>query len=396
MAINSKRANEIDAYINENRESKNSPWPIEVNGRIVPYDTFELPIRMLQYNHDNGRFNLEIQEYESQIGRKLDPSDKEDVEKIKELLLQDKIEAVKLYDDLKSKGRQREPAAITHDGIVVNGNRRMATFELLHKDEPTGKWLNLWVVRLPKNISDSDLWKIEAGLQLSKERVAAYDPINNLLMIKEGKRAGLSNAEIAAAMYGWSEEQVENDLERLNIIDLFLQFIKAPGNYGFIKKFHLAEYFIDIQKRTLQTARRDGIPKREIQKRLEYNFVVLRASLQPFNKSKINFTHNDQRKVGDILSDYEATHALINGFDKEKDLRNIPSTIVMDNYSNAKDVLEYKKVRDEPKKLIDKAIAALNGIDRKGKHYKADDDVKKKLKVLDSLLKEMKTELGIK
>ena len=71
-----------------------------------------------------------------------------------------------------------------------------------------------------KDISEKDLWKIEAGLQLSKEKVADYGPINNLLMIKEGDLAGLSTSEIAAAMYGWSEKQVIADLERLNLIDL--------------------------------------------------------------------------------------------------------------------------------------------------------------------------------
>src|SRR5439155_24070207 len=119
-----------------------------------------------------------------QIKRKLDPTDKEDVKKIKELLLQDKIEAEKLYNDLKQLGEQREVAAITHDGIVVNGNRRMATIEELHAENPK-KWDELWVVRLPEDISEKDLWKIEAGLQLSKEKVADYGPVNNLLMIKE-------------------------------------------------------------------------------------------------------------------------------------------------------------------------------------------------------------------
>ena len=38
---------------------------------------------------------------------------------------------------------------------------------------------------------------------------------------------------------------------------------------------------------------------------------------------------------------------------------------------------------------------ALNGIDRKGKHFKSDVDVKAKLKALDTIVKEMKKELGI-
>src|SRR3569833_1027388 len=115
-----------------------------------------LPLSLLLYNHDNRRFYFEIQEYEDSIVRKLEPTDKQDAEKKKELLLSDKIEAEKLYVDLKQLGEQREVAAVTHDGIVVNGNRRMATIEKLHKESPTGKWNDLWVVRLPSDISEKD------------------------------------------------------------------------------------------------------------------------------------------------------------------------------------------------------------------------------------------------
>src|SRR5258706_3448423 len=118
MAIQSKRAKDIDAYIELHRNScVKSRQKIEINGKIEFLDSYNLPLYLLQYNHMNGRFNLEIQEYENSLGRKLNPADKEDVKKIKELLLQDKIEAKKLKEDLEQIGEQREVAAITHDSI---------------------------------------------------------------------------------------------------------------------------------------------------------------------------------------------------------------------------------------------------------------------------------------
>lgn len=200
MAIQSKRAGEISAFIEQHQACIKGKQKVEINGKIEFLDSYMLPLQLLQYNHENGRFNLEIQEYEAQINRKLDPTDKADINKLKELLLQDVIEAEKLFSDLEQVGEQREFAAITHDGIVVNGNRRMATIEKLHIKYPA-KWSELWVVRLPEGISEKDLWKIEAGLQLSKEKVADYGPVNNLLMIREGKKAGLNHSEIAASMY---------------------------------------------------------------------------------------------------------------------------------------------------------------------------------------------------
>ena len=92
MPINSKRANEITAYINEKeKEKENSIFrglqKVEIGGKIQPLHSYTIPIEMLLYNHNNRRFNIEIQEYEGEIKRQLDPTDKADKEIIKKLLL---------------------------------------------------------------------------------------------------------------------------------------------------------------------------------------------------------------------------------------------------------------------------------------------------------------------
>lgn len=394
MAIHSKKAKEIDVYIDSHKKSCiKGKQKVEINGKIEFLESYMLPLSLLQYNHDNRRFNLEIQEHEATLGRELNPTDREDVKKIKELLLQDTIEAKKLKDDLKQLGEQREVAAITHDGVVVNGNRRMASIEQLHDEEPTGKWNDLWVVRLPEDISEKDLWKIEAGLQLSKEKVADYGPVNNLLMIKEGKKAGLSLSEIAASMYGWTEKQVAADLERLNLIDIFLQFFGQPNNYGLIKRFRLHEHFIDLQKGLVEKLKAAGAPKKEITKKLETVFLFLRANIT--KPDSINITHYDVRNICKILQDQKATDALTDSFEKHKDIRQIPVEKLVDNLDRASDVRKNREDELKPGKLVERALTALSGIDRKGKHFKTDADVKTKLKTLDKLVQEMKKELGI-
>jgi hypothetical protein len=393
MAIQSKRANEIDAYIEAHKSCIKGKQKVEINGKIEPLDSYILPLSLLQYNHDNRRFNFEIQEHEDSIGRRLDPSDKQDVEKIKELLLADKIEAEKLYSDLKQLGEQREVAAITHDGIVVNGNRRMATIEKLHKENATGKWNELWVIRLPSDISERDLWKIEAGLQLSKEKVADYGPVNNLLMINEGRKAGLSELEIAASMYGWTEKQVKSDLERLTLIDIFLQFMGQPNNYGLIKRFSIHQHFEELQKNLVEKQRSLGTSKKELTKKLEYAFLYLRAHvLHP----DVSITYHDIRTLCKILQDEQATLALTDSFDSHKDIHKVPVVKLIDNFDRANDIKKNREDSKKPAKLIERAIAALNGVDRKGKHYKEDKEVKNKLQSLSNLVEEMKKELGIK
>lgn len=394
MAINSKQAKDIDAYISaKGKNCLRGKQKVEINGKIEVLDTYMIPITYLSYNHNNGRFNLEINEFETQIKRKLDPNISEDVIKIKELLLQDKIEAEKLYEDLKLIGEQREVAAITWDGVVVNGNRRMATFELLNQEEPTGKWTELWVVRLPQHISEKDLWRIEAGLQLSKEKVADYGPVNNLLMIKEGKIAGLTPKEIAASMYGWNEKQVITDLERLDLIDIFLQFFGQPNNYGLIKTFRLSEHFIDIQKGLVQRLKDAQVPKKEISNKLKVIFLYLYANIT--KPDLINITHYDIRNICKILQDTKASAALTDTFDNFKEIKKVPIEKLIDNLDKATDVKKNKEDEQKPGKLIERAITALNGINRKGKSFVEDEQVKNKMIELDKIVNDIKKQLGI-
>lgn len=392
MAINSKKANEIDAYINSH-ECKKGKQKVVINGKVELLESYAIPTSLLQYNHDNRRFNLEIQEEEIKLGRKLDPTSKDDVRRIKELLLLDQAEAKKLKDDLKRIGEQTEVGAVSFDGVVINGNRRMATLEELYSEDPNKKWESLWAVRLPKDISEKDLWRIEAGLQLSKEKVADYGPVNNLLMISEGKKAGLSHSEIAASMYGWTDKQVAADLERLDLIDIFLQFFGQPKNYGLIKRFRLHEHFIDIQKGLVQKLKDAGAPKKELTKKLETVFVFLKANID--KPDTISITHYDVRNICKILQDEKSTYALTDSFQQHKDIRKVPVEKLVDNLDKAIDVKKNRDDKEKPGKLIDRAISALNNIDRKGRHFK-EEEVKRKLRELDNIIKEMKAQLEIK
>jgi len=140
MIINSENATKIDAYLKDNDEAELGKWPIELSGekKIVPF--YKFPLKLLYYNINNGRFAAEKRKREKDIGRELNSLDKEDTKQIKDLLLRifpDKTKALK--EDIRKKG-QMEPGVITFDGFVINGNRRMAIFEDLHKDEATGKW----------------------------------------------------------------------------------------------------------------------------------------------------------------------------------------------------------------------------------------------------------------
>ncbi len=369
--MQSERAKLIDAYIKEHTDAKVNNWPLEIGGKKVIYPFYKIPIKeYLNFNINNGRFSMEKQQLEIDFNRNLDATNEEDEGIIKNLLLNiDKDKTQLLKEDIKSKG-QIEPGVITHDGFVINGNRRMAVIMELHDEEPTGKWDSLEVIRLPSSISEKDLWRIEAGLQLSMGKVLDYHPVNELLKIKQGYKAGLKTKEIAAALYGRTEDWVKESLERLQLIDQFIIFFGRHGNYGLIKTYGLSEYFIDIQKSIIAASKKNNIKKREIQKRIIYAFTLIRAKiLNKKNKSK-TITHWDIRRLGKVFLDLYAKETFLENLSKKKNPKDVSPEVVIDDFQNSVEVLKNQADKDEPVKLINRALKALEIIDEESEHFK--------------------------
>jgi hypothetical protein len=177
------------------------------------------------------------------------------------------------------------------------------------------------------------------------------------------------------------------------LIDIFLQFWTAE-QLRLIHKRGLHEHFIDLQKGLIKKSKDLGLSKKALAQKLETVFVFLKATID--NPDKIKITHWDVRDICKIIQDDKANYALIETFEKYKNIRKVPIETLVDNLDKATDIKKNKEDKAKPGKLIERAITALNGIDRKNKHYKTDVDVKTKIKTLDALVKEMKNELGIK
>jgi hypothetical protein len=218
-----------------------------VKGQANLEPIYKFDISSLAFNMANGRIKAEIIEKEAELGRHLNEFEPEDQNIIKDILLSIRTdENSKIKDDLMKNG-QLQPGIITCDGIVINGNRRKALLEDLYQDTKDEKYKYLEVQVLPSDIRRSELWLIEAGIQLSTPQQLDYSPINHLLKLRDGIKAGLKIEEMAARIYGVSKEKIENDLKRLDLMDEYLSdFIGKSGKYYIVK--NLNEHFIDLHK----------------------------------------------------------------------------------------------------------------------------------------------------
>jgi hypothetical protein len=105
-----------------------------------------------------------------------------------------------LKEDVRSRGQQ-EPAIITADGILINGNRRAAALRSLLDEN----YLNARYVRclvLPENATAAEIVDLEAELQIARTFKQDYSWVNEALLIQElYDREGKNFENVAKRMH---------------------------------------------------------------------------------------------------------------------------------------------------------------------------------------------------
>src|SRR5450432_168767 len=109
---------------------------------------FLVPIHLLRFRKDNGRIASDVASYE-RIHGYLDETIKDTQEIIREFLKEkDNENNIKLRKSIEHSG-QNEPAIITSDGFLINGNRRKMILEALYGETKDTKYSTMKVVILP-------------------------------------------------------------------------------------------------------------------------------------------------------------------------------------------------------------------------------------------------------
>ncbi|MEU3716643.1 MULTISPECIES: ParB N-terminal domain-containing protein [Streptomyces] len=89
-----------------------------------------------------------------------------------------------LKSDLKNRGQQ-EPAIVTADGILINGNRRSAAMRSLYLADDVRGARYVKCLVLPKDATSEELVDLETELQVAKDFRQDYTWINEALLIEE-------------------------------------------------------------------------------------------------------------------------------------------------------------------------------------------------------------------
>jgi len=376
----------IDKYIQNNPHIKLAKThSVILRGVSTDLQVYNIPLKKLVYNIKNGRFAAEYQELKNKKGRELESENTEDRKELQKLLISlDPKQSMILEKDVRQHG-QREPGVCTHGGQVINGNRRMSVIENIFESDSNFK--NLMVARLPPDISPIDLWKIEAGIQLSRKVQLDYGPINTLLKFKQGIDAGLTALQITKTLYGdYTEKEVKEKLGVLSLVVLYLDFIGE--RYNFKKAERITEHFIDLRN-IIELEKKINPNPTTITKIKRIGFQLIHDGIDQRGLRKLKDILKNEKTRVDLLKESEkycqpenAGVKLTKKLNAEEQDEFTPTRTI---FNNALDSVKAISEVGEPIKLINRAIKNLEIIDPKHSSLK-NSDSQERLDLLYSIL----------
>ncbi len=256
-----------------------------LKGQAVDLPVYRIPVKYLYFNIENGRYaDRMIRLKADNPGIVIDPRSNEWKKKIRDTLMargklsdqRDRTASARLLDDMRERRAQLVPGIVAEDGGVLDGNRRLAVIIELN-------WEYFDGVIIPENTSREDKWRIEAGIQLGRPLIHSYSPVNELLKIREGlmlfrelKAKGQDPAPkrapeelVAETLYGLELSDVQESIERIDLIDQYLVFINQPLRYDVLGE--RAERFKEAVK-IVRAAKNQGWPPELFAKLKAYLF----------------------------------------------------------------------------------------------------------------------------
>ena len=239
----SKRKKIIKENLTKKLSHKES---FKIKNKWVACPIVLMDINVPIYHLNNGRTRDAQRSYVKKNGHK-DNYFEKGLENTQQQRIQHKIlfelsqdSTANIHRELKSsiKFREDAPLLIDSNGMLINGNRRMAAIRELYKSDVKkyDDFKRIPCAVIEQHLDDKTIKEIENFLQVIKENKQDYNWISLCMEIQdEKKRLGLENKQIGVNM-GKSENEIERYFNLITLIDNCLeQDHKTPGDYSVIK-----------------------------------------------------------------------------------------------------------------------------------------------------------------
>jgi hypothetical protein len=226
--------------ISEKRTTGSAPKKTVINFRDWrsigrESEIYTVPIDLLRYRKENGRIQDEVLSYESASFKILDEKETETQDILRLFLEKDDPEKTKILIKSIKKDGQHEPAIITCDGFLINGNRRKMALEKLAEEDPS-QFSTMKVVILPSDQDEGgaptlkEIELLENRYQLQRDGRSDYSGLNRALSIRRKEKTGIT-----------LEDQLLDDSQ-------FAGFSKNSKEFRKAVSEHQKEYSLPLEK----------------------------------------------------------------------------------------------------------------------------------------------------
>lgn len=222
-------------------------YPIrDWRGERLVLDVIRIDSEYLMYRIENSRTKRQQIKYlqdHAELDKNFfnDPEEPK-VQKAQEAILE-KLLGDDFIEDLSDRG-QEEPAIITYEGYIVNGNRRTSALRKIGEE-------HIQCVVLPKDATKKEIFALEQELQISREFKEPYHWVNELLNIYNGiTDPDLHfNEEVMASRLRIKQKVLQAKLRTFDLVDYFLDWRGFRGNYGYEKLDQAEEAFRVLERK---------------------------------------------------------------------------------------------------------------------------------------------------
>jgi hypothetical protein len=287
---------------------------------------------------------------------------------------------------------------VTSDGVIVDGNRRVTLLIDISNDTKLPQSVRdrskfFLAAILPEEANDKDILRLETQFQMGADGKVDYNPIEKYLHAVDMLNKGFTLDEIKSYMGFKKVQEVKQAIDMVNLMDLYLEAYDYEGIYTQIpsgaedRLLKLNDAIKKIKEGGISWIPTDG--KDEVINDLrticfdfirlgEHNQEEYRAIMQGnysflANESiwksfvKTYFERFDEvpeeKSTEEVLeaskSDEDSTRLLRARDNKWK---KVVQEAITETFNESKISLDNNKDKDEPLKLIKKAISALSSI----------------------------------
>lgn len=234
------------SYLDELRkvdDPKKPKYPLVFQNERQFFTIHKVPVGLPRYRLANGRTQASQESFLSKNNTY--PSDffdrdEENIEAqeiqhklLKELLGSGDKDIIKFFRE----NKQIEPLILTHTGFVVNGNRRLCTFrELLNEDENKYQHFQHIEVIILDPCEEKDIDELEARLQIDTDIRADYNWISEACMLRNRHTKHGYTIERLATIYGKSASEIQDVLDTLHHVDMYLESQGKSKQYELVNK----------------------------------------------------------------------------------------------------------------------------------------------------------------